>query len=105
MVVKRGFSITKRHVIDPSLPKETVNLVEQVIKCLKTAESETIIDPRIAREKIPESLMKYVAEKCLAEYGANRRTELGISIESSRRKPTQDDKILDNQLDSSMLSI
>ncbi|KAK4342380.1 hypothetical protein RND71_038196 [Anisodus tanguticus] len=67
--------------------------------------SNILLDENLRAKKIPESLVKYVAEKCLAKYGANRPTELGISIESSRRKPTQDDKILDNQLDNSMLSI
>ncbi|KAG5587005.1 hypothetical protein H5410_047439 [Solanum commersonii] len=63
-------------VIDPSLPKELVNLVECVRKCLRNGESEKIVDPRIAHEITLESWMKFAetAQKCLVEYSADRLT-------------------------------
>ncbi|MCD9639126.1 hypothetical protein HAX54_023480 [Datura stramonium] len=103
-----------RPVIDPSLPKESVNLVECVMKCLSTGESEAIIDPRIAGEITPESWMKFVetAEKCLAEYGADRPTmgevlwnlEYALKLQGKDEKTTQENEISDNQLDNSVLS-
>ncbi|CAN4096047.1 unnamed protein product [Withania somnifera] len=103
-----------RPVIDPSLPKESVSLVECVMKCLRTGESETIVDPKIASEITPESLMKFVetAEKCLAEYGADRPTmgdvlwnlEYALKLQGKDEKAMQQNEISDNQLDNSVLS-
>lgn len=100
-----------RPVIDPSLPRESVNLVEYVMKCLRTGESEAIVDPRIAHEITPESQMKFVetAEKCLAEYGADRPTmgEVLWNLEYALKlqKTTRENELSDNQLDdSSVLS-
>ncbi|CAN4105906.1 unnamed protein product [Withania somnifera] len=85
-----------RPVIDPSLPKELVNLVECVMKYLRTGESETIVDPKIAPEITPESLMKFVetAEKCLAEYGADRPTmgEVLWNLEYALKLQGKDEK-------------
>lgn len=63
-----------RPVIDPSQPREMANLVEWANKCLSIGEVEKIVDPHIAGEVKPESLMKFkeIAEKCLADFGANR---------------------------------
>lgn len=103
-----------RPVIDPSLPKESVNLVECVMKCLRTGESEAIVDLRIASEITPESWMKFVetAEKCLAEYGADRPTmgevlwnlEYALKLQRKDEKTMQENEISDNQLDNSVLS-
>lgn len=103
-----------RPVIDPSLPKESVNLVECVMKCLRTGESEAIVDLRIASEITPESWMKFVetAEKCLAEYGADRPTmgevlwnlEYALKLQHKDEKTMQENEISDNQLDNSVLS-
>ncbi|KAM3345350.1 putative receptor-like protein kinase [Capsicum galapagoense] len=103
-----------RPVIDPSRPKESVNLVECVMKCLRTGEAEAIVDPRIAREITPESFMKFVetAEKCLAEYGSDRPTmgevlwnlEYALKLQGKDEKTTQENEISDNQLDNSVLS-
>lgn len=63
-----------RPVIDPSLPREKVNLVEWVMKCLERKQLEEIVDPRLAGQIKPDSLQKFVeiAQKCLAEHGTNR---------------------------------
>ncbi|CAI9091522.1 OLC1v1026578C1 [Oldenlandia corymbosa var. corymbosa] len=65
-----------RPVIDPSQPRERVNLVEWAIQCLNRGELEIIVDPHIASEVKPDSLMKFkeTVEKCLADLGANRPT-------------------------------
>ncbi|KAJ8542238.1 hypothetical protein K7X08_017104 [Anisodus acutangulus] len=103
-----------RPVIDPSLPKESVNLVECVMKCLRNGESEAIVDPRIAHEVTPKSLTKFVytAEKCLAEYGADRPTmgevlwnlEYAMKLQGKDEKKTEENEISDNQMDNSVLS-
>uniref|UniRef100_A0A803N9N8 Protein kinase domain-containing protein n=1 Tax=Chenopodium quinoa TaxID=63459 RepID=A0A803N9N8_CHEQI len=65
-----------RPVIDPSLPREMVNLVEWATKSQKKGELEKIIDPNLAGQIKPESLRKFLetAEKCLAECGLDRPT-------------------------------
>lgn len=66
-----------RPVIDPTKPREMVNLVEWAMKCSERGELvENFIDSHIATEIRPESLMKFkeTAEKCLAERGIDRPT-------------------------------
>lgn len=65
-----------RPVIDPSQPKEKVNLLEWAMKCSERNELENFVDSYIVNEIRPESLMKFkeTAEKCLAERGADRST-------------------------------
>ncbi|KNA22421.1 hypothetical protein SOVF_034100 [Spinacia oleracea] len=65
-----------RPVIDPSLPREMVNLVEWATKQQKKGGLEKIIDPNLAGQMKPESLRKFLetAEKCLAECGLDRPT-------------------------------
>ncbi|XP_010669778.2 probable receptor-like protein kinase At5g59700 [Beta vulgaris subsp. vulgaris] len=65
-----------RPVIDPSLPREMVNLVEWATKLQKKGEVEKIIDPNLADQIKVESLNKFLetAEKCLAECGLDRPT-------------------------------
>ncbi|KAJ1378277.1 Serine-threonine/tyrosine-protein kinase, catalytic domain [Sesbania bispinosa] len=63
-----------RPVIDPSLPREMVNLAEWAMKWQKKGQLEQIIDPSLAGKIRPDSLRKFgeTAEKCLADYGVDR---------------------------------
>ncbi|KAL5733365.1 hypothetical protein ACOSP7_032704 [Xanthoceras sorbifolium] len=63
-----------RPVIDPSLPREKVNLVEWAMKSQKRGRLEDIVDPNIIDQIKPESLTKFreITEKCLAECGPDR---------------------------------
>ncbi|XP_062216001.1 receptor-like protein kinase HERK 1 [Phragmites australis] len=65
-----------RPVIDPTLPREKVNLAEWATQRLKSGELDSIVDQRIAGTIQPDSLKKFAdtAEKCLAEYGVERPT-------------------------------
>ncbi|XP_054820072.1 LOW QUALITY PROTEIN: probable receptor-like protein kinase At2g39360 [Prosopis cineraria] len=65
-----------RPVIDPSLPREKVNLIEWVMNCLERKNLEEIVDARLADQIESDSLQKFVeiAGKCLAEHGSNRPT-------------------------------
>ncbi|KAM5583849.1 receptor-like protein kinase HERK 1 [Rosa sericea] len=63
-----------RPVIDPSLPREMVNLAEWAMKWQKKGQLEQIIDSTLAGNIRPDSLRKFAetAEKCLADYGVDR---------------------------------
>lgn len=63
-----------RPVIDPSLPREKVNLGEWAMKFQSSGNLEQIMDPKLAGTVRPDSLRKFgeTAEKCLAEYGVDR---------------------------------
>ncbi|XP_061354066.1 receptor-like protein kinase HERK 1 [Gastrolobium bilobum] len=63
-----------RPVIDPSLPREMVNLAEWTMKWQKRGQLEQIIDPTLAGKIRPDSLRKFgeTAEKCLADFGVDR---------------------------------
>ncbi|CAN1296583.1 Probable receptor-like protein kinase At4g39110 [Linum perenne] len=63
-----------RPVLDPTLPREQVNLGEWAMSCYKRGTLDKIIDPEIKGTIDKESLKKFVeaAEKCLAEYGVDR---------------------------------
>lgn len=65
-----------RPVIDPSLPREMVNLAEWAMKWQTKGQLEQIIDANLQGKIKPESLRKFgeTAEKCLAEYGVDRPT-------------------------------
>ncbi|KAL6644842.1 hypothetical protein ACP70R_016450 [Stipagrostis hirtigluma subsp. patula] len=65
-----------RPVIDPTLPREMVSLAEWATQRLKNGDRDSIVDQRIAGTIRPDSLKKFTdtAEKCLAEYGAERPT-------------------------------
>nr|GMD24057.1 receptor-like protein kinase HERK 1 [Ipomoea batatas] len=63
-----------RPVIDPSLPREMVNLAEWAMKWQQKGQLEQIIDPKLAGRIRPDSLRKFAetAEKCLADFGVDR---------------------------------
>ncbi|EEF37337.1 kinase, putative [Ricinus communis] len=63
-----------RPVIDPSLSREKVNLVEWALKCHRRGQLEEIVDPLLEGQIKPDSLKKFgeIAEKCLAECGIYR---------------------------------
>ncbi|KAL0310301.1 UNVERIFIED_CONTAM: Receptor-like protein kinase HERK 1 [Sesamum calycinum] len=63
-----------RPVIDPSLPREMVNLAEWAMKWQKKGQLDQIIDSNLAGKIKPDSLRKYgeTAEKCLADFGVDR---------------------------------
>lgn len=58
-----------RPVVDPSLPREKVNLIDWAMKWQKSGRLEEVVDSRIADQIKPDSLKKFgeIAEKCLAE--------------------------------------
>ncbi|PHT78728.1 putative receptor-like protein kinase [Capsicum annuum] len=68
--------ICARPVINPSLPKDQINLAEWAMRFQRIKSLETIIDPQLAGQYSTESLMKFgeIAEKCLAEEGKSRPT-------------------------------
>ncbi|KAG8067270.1 hypothetical protein GUJ93_ZPchr0005g15901 [Zizania palustris] len=68
--------ICARPVIDPTLPRDMINLAEWGIKWQKRGELDQIIDKRISGTIRPEALRKFgeTIEKCLAEYGVERPT-------------------------------
>ncbi|KAJ0978445.1 hypothetical protein J5N97_013919 [Dioscorea zingiberensis] len=63
-----------RPVIDPTLPREMVNLAEWAIKFQRRGELDRIVDPRITGTIKPDSLRKFgeTVEKCLADCGVDR---------------------------------
>ncbi|KAE8673701.1 Receptor-like protein kinase THESEUS 1 [Hibiscus syriacus] len=63
-----------RPVIDPTLPREMVNLAEWAMKWQKRGQLEQIIDPNLKGTIKPDSLRKFgeTAEKCLADFGVDR---------------------------------
>ncbi|CAK7331662.1 unnamed protein product [Dovyalis caffra] len=63
-----------RPVIDPSLPREMVNLAEWAMKWHKRGQLEQIIDSTLVGKIRPDSLRKFgeTAEKCLADFGVDR---------------------------------
>nr|DAD27793.1 TPA_asm: hypothetical protein HUJ06_029261 [Nelumbo nucifera] len=65
-----------RPVIDPSLPREKVNLAEWALNHQKRGLLEQIIDPNLVGKIRLASLRKFgeIAEKCLSEYGVDRPT-------------------------------
>ncbi|KAJ6820102.1 receptor-like protein kinase HERK 1 [Iris pallida] len=63
-----------RPVIDPTLPREMVNLAEWGMKWQARGELDQIVDARLAGSVQPESLRKFgeTVEKCLSDYGVDR---------------------------------
>ncbi|KAI5659865.1 hypothetical protein M9H77_28658 [Catharanthus roseus] len=65
-----------RPAINPSLPREQVNIAEWAMHWQKKGELRQIIDPHLVGSISMDSLRKFgeTAEKCLAEYGSERPT-------------------------------
>ncbi|KAJ0262358.1 receptor-like protein kinase [Hirschfeldia incana] len=65
-----------RPVIDPSLPREKVNLIEWGMKLVKKGKMEEILDPFLDGKVKLEEVKKYceLTEKCLAQNGVERPT-------------------------------
>ncbi|KAL5711043.1 hypothetical protein ACHQM5_021542 [Ranunculus cassubicifolius] len=65
-----------RPAINPSLPREQVNIAEWAMHWQKRGHLERIIDPHLMNSVNLDSLRKFgeTAEKCLAEYGVERPT-------------------------------
>lgn len=68
--------VCARAVINPSLPKDQINLAEWALRWQRERSLETIIDPRLRGQYSPESMKKFgeIAEKCLADEGKCRPT-------------------------------
>ncbi|KAI3937964.1 hypothetical protein MKX01_027891 [Papaver californicum] len=65
-----------RPAINPSLPREQVNIAEWAMHWQRKGQIEKIIDPHLIRSLNLDSLRKFgeTAEKCLAEHGVDRPT-------------------------------
>ncbi|PIA38948.1 hypothetical protein AQUCO_02700262v1 [Aquilegia coerulea] len=65
-----------RPAINPSLPREQVNIAEWAMHWQKRGHLEHIIDPHLKKSVTLDSLRKFgeTAEKCLADYGIERPT-------------------------------
>ncbi|VFQ63263.1 unnamed protein product [Cuscuta campestris] len=68
--------VCARAVINPSLPKDQINLAEWARRWQRQRSLETIIDPQLKGKYSPESLATFgeIAEKCLADEGKTRPT-------------------------------
>ncbi|XP_051218873.1 probable receptor-like protein kinase At1g30570 [Lolium perenne] len=63
-----------RPVIDPTVPKDQINLAEWAMRWQRQRSLEAIVDPQLDGDYSPESLKKFgdIAEKCLADDGRTR---------------------------------
>ncbi|KAL6647070.1 hypothetical protein ACP70R_014507 [Stipagrostis hirtigluma subsp. patula] len=63
-----------RPVINPTLPRDQINLAERALKWQRQNLLETVIDPQLAGNYTPESIKQFseIAEKCLADEGRDR---------------------------------
>lgn len=106
--------LSGRPVIDPSQPRETVNLVEWAGKWLSQGELEKLVDPYVAEEIKPESLKSYgeIAEKCLAERGVDRPTmgeilwklECALQLQGISVRPRLNNQPSNSHFEDSVLS-
>lgn len=85
-----------RPVIDPSLPREKVNLIEWAMKLVKKGKLEEIMDPFLDGKVKLEELKKYceITEKCLAQNGIDRPTmgDLLWNLEFMLQAQAKDEK-------------
>ncbi|KAI3901704.1 hypothetical protein MKW98_021868 [Papaver atlanticum] len=65
-----------RPAINPSLPREQVNIAEWAMQWQRKGQLEKIVDPHLIESLNLDSLRKFgeTAEKCLAEHGVDRPT-------------------------------
>ncbi|KAJ4702975.1 Receptor-like protein kinase [Melia azedarach] len=68
--------VCARAVINPTLPRDQINLAEWALKWQNKKSLESIIDPHLGGNYSPEALEKFgeIAEKCLDDEGKNRPT-------------------------------
>lgn len=68
--------VCARPVINPTLPKDQINLAEWAMRWQRERSLERIIDPSLKGTYSPESLIRFgeIAEKCLADEGRTRPT-------------------------------
>ncbi|KAL3616828.1 hypothetical protein CASFOL_039222 [Castilleja foliolosa] len=68
--------VCARAVINPTLPRDQINLAEWALRCQRKGSIESILDPRMKGSYSVESLMRFgeIAEKCLADEGRCRPT-------------------------------
>ncbi|EOA29113.1 hypothetical protein CARUB_v10025380mg [Capsella rubella] len=85
-----------RPVIDPSLPREKVNLIEWAMKLVKKGKLEEIVDPFLDGKVKAEEVKKYseITEKCLAQSGIERPTmgDLLWNLEFMLQAQAKDEK-------------
>ncbi|XP_047308824.1 probable receptor-like protein kinase At1g30570 [Impatiens glandulifera] len=69
-------ALCARPVINPSLPKDQINLAEWAMRWQRQRSLKTIIDPHLKGEMSEECLEKFgeIAEKCLGDEGKSRPT-------------------------------
>ncbi|XP_051124938.1 probable receptor-like protein kinase At1g30570 [Andrographis paniculata] len=68
--------VCARAVINPTLPKDQINLAEWAMRWQRERSLERIIDPSLRENYSTESLIRFgeIAEKCLADEGKSRPT-------------------------------
>ncbi|CAH2047222.1 unnamed protein product [Thlaspi arvense] len=85
-----------RPVIDPSLPREEVNLIEWAMKLVKKGKLEESIDPFLEGKVRLEEMKKYcgITEMCLAQNGTERPTmgDLLWNLEFMLQAQAKDEK-------------
>lgn len=69
-------AVCARAVINPTLPRDQINLAEWAMRWQRERSLETILDPGLKGSYCQESLVKFgeIAEKCLADEGKSRPT-------------------------------
>ncbi|CAE6038700.1 unnamed protein product [Arabidopsis arenosa] len=98
-----------RPVIDPSLPREKVNLIEWAMKLVKKGKLEDIIDPFLEGKVKLEEVKKYceITEKCLSQNGIERPTmgDLLWNLEFMLQVQAKDEKaaMVDDQPEASIV--
>ncbi|KAJ8542220.1 hypothetical protein K7X08_017086 [Anisodus acutangulus] len=90
-----------RSAINPSLPREQVNIAEWAMHWQKKGQLEQIIDPYLVGKVSIDSLRKFgeTAEKCLAEYGCERPSmgdvlwnlEYTLHLQAAARQSLEDE--------------
>ncbi|KAJ0097680.1 hypothetical protein Patl1_28602 [Pistacia atlantica] len=97
-----GKVLCARPAINPSLPRDQVNLADWGMHCKNKGVIEEIVDPSLKGKITPNSLRKFIetVEKCLEDDGVDRPTmgdvlwdlEYALQFEqsSTRREPHED---------------